>query len=172
MGQMPSRLQLAQLFKDSSKDIFGVCYFVLKEENSSMDIVMDTFEVALKHPVFHEIENPKAWLMKVARNLSLKRFRSEKRIQYDLDRQNISERFMENGGDEEHIFRDAVQEKLLEEIAMLKPVQSQCIELFYLSEQSYQEIADQTGLDLKSVKSHIQNGKRNLGIRLTKTLKL
>lgn len=135
-----------------------------------MDIVMDTFEVALKHPNFDQIENTRAWLMKVARNLSLKHFHKQKKVQYDLDRQNIAEKFVEYGEETEHIFKDVLQEKLIEEIGMLKPAQSQCIELFYLAERSYQEIADQTGLDLKSVKSNIQNGRRNLGIRLTETL--
>ena len=35
-------------------------------------------------------------------------------------------------------------------------------ELFYLKECSYQEIALVTGFSLNEVKSHIQNGKRNL----------
>jgi len=44
-----------------------------------------------------------------------------------------------------------------------------CIELFYLQDKSYTEVALHTGFDLKKVKSYIQNGKRNLKILLTKT---
>lgn len=37
-----------------------------------------------------------------------------------------------------------------------------CIDLFYLQEKSYKEIMASTGFDFKQVKTHIQNGKRNL----------
>jgi RNA polymerase sigma-70 factor (ECF subfamily) len=48
-------------------------------------------------------------------------------------------------------------EKLVEE-------QQLCVRLFYLKQKCYQEIGDETGYDLKKVKSYIQNGKRNLKI--------
>ena len=147
--------------------MFGVCYYVLKDEKSSMDIVMDTFEVALNNADFDQLNNPRAWLMRVARNLSLKLFHKQKKIQYDLDQQNIADRFMEIDGIKEHISRELLEERLLEEIGLLKPAQSQCIELFYLDERSYKEISEQTGMDIKAVKSHIQNGRRNLGLRLS-----
>ena len=41
-----------------------------------------------------------------------------------------------------------------------------CIKLFYLEDKSYQEIAIQTGWELKKVKSDIQNGKRNLKLKV------
>lgn len=167
---MESNVEIAQLFRSHSKDIFGVCYYVLKDEKSSMDIVMDTFEVALNKSDFDQVDNPKAWLMKVARNLSLKLFHKQKKIEYNLDQQNLAERFMENEGLEEHIYREVLEEQLIKQIALLKPAQSKCIELFYLNENSYQEIAETTGMDIKAVKSHIQNGRRNLGLRL-KSLK-
>jgi RNA polymerase sigma-70 factor (ECF subfamily) len=56
-----------------------------------------------------------------------------------------------------------ILENALEE---LKEEQKNCIKLFYIENKSYQEIADLTQLDLKKVKSAIQNGKRNLKINL------
>lgn len=47
-------------------------------------------------------------------------------------------------------------------IRQLPPDQRTCIELFYLQEQSYQQVMAATGFDFKQVKSFIQNGKRNL----------
>ena len=51
-------------------------------------------------------------------------------------------------------------------IASLNTEQKQCIHLFYLEKRSYDEIADETGYSINKVKSHIQNGKRNLRIYL------
>ncbi|MFN9500440.1 MAG: RNA polymerase sigma factor, partial [Chryseotalea sp.] len=51
-------------------------------------------------------------------------------------------------------------------IEELNAEQQSCINLFYLQEKCYQEVANHTGYDLKKVKSYIQNGKRNLKICL------
>jgi RNA polymerase sigma-70 factor (ECF subfamily) len=39
-----------------------------------------------------------------------------------------------------------------------------CVELFYLQEKSYNEVAEMTTFSMNNVKSYIQNGKRNLKI--------
>jgi RNA polymerase sigma-70 factor (ECF subfamily) len=49
--------------------------------------------------------------------------------------------------------------------------QQLCVTLFYLERKSYQQITEQTGLTLMQVKSHIQNGKRNLKILIEKKMK-
>jgi RNA polymerase sigma-70 factor (ECF subfamily) len=54
--------------------------------------------------------------------------------------------------------------KLEKCISKLVDGQKQCLELFYLQEKCYKEVADATGFDLNKVKSFIQNGKRNLKI--------
>ena len=44
--------------------------------------------------------------------------------------------------------------------------QQQCIRGFYLEKRSYKDLATEHQLDLKTVKSYIQNGKRNLKLCL------
>jgi RNA polymerase sigma-70 factor (ECF subfamily) len=44
----------------------------------------------------------------------------------------------------------------------LNPDQKVCVSMMYLEDKSYKDIADKTGFTLNEVKSHIQNGKRNL----------
>lgn len=51
-------------------------------------------------------------------------------------------------------------------IAELTQEQQLTINLFYLEKKSYQEISDALKLPLKKVKSAIQNGKRNLKLKL------
>jgi RNA polymerase sigma-70 factor (ECF subfamily) len=64
------------------------------------------------------------------------------------------------------------QEKsLLEAIKNLRKEQSVCISMFYLQKLSYQEIQEKTGFNFQQVKSHIQNGKRNLKITLEKKIR-
>jgi RNA polymerase sigma-70 factor (ECF subfamily) len=51
-------------------------------------------------------------------------------------------------------------------IAELPTDQRNCVELFYINQKSYKEITEQTGYDYNKVKSYIQNGKRNLQLKL------
>jgi len=46
--------------------------------------------------------------------------------------------------------------------------QKLCVILFYLEKRSYQEIATSTQFTQMQVKSHIQNGKRNLKLLMEK----
>ena len=55
-------------------------------------------------------------------------------------------------------------------IDALNQEQKTCITLFYLQKKSYIEITNSTGYSLLSVKSYIQNGKRNLKISLDKKM--
>jgi RNA polymerase sigma factor (sigma-70 family) len=49
-------------------------------------------------------------------------------------------------------------------IEKLTTEQRSAVQLFYIEEKCYREIADQTGYELGKVKSYIQNGKRKLKI--------
>jgi RNA polymerase sigma-70 factor (ECF subfamily) len=49
-------------------------------------------------------------------------------------------------------------------LQLIKEEQRECITLFYLNKKSYKEIEHITGLSFLEIKSHIQNGKRNLRI--------
>ena len=51
-------------------------------------------------------------------------------------------------------------------INQLNSDQKTCIELFFFKNKSYVEITEITGFSLNDVKSYIQNGKRNLKIKM------
>jgi RNA polymerase sigma-70 factor (ECF subfamily) len=71
----------------------------------------------------------------------------------------------ENSNDEQQLNEQKLS-ALEEVIPFLKDEQRSCIELFYLKEMSYQQICDELNLTMMQVKSAIQNGKRNLKLRL------
>ena len=58
--------------------------------------------------------------------------------------------------------------KMEECIGELPEEQNQAIRLFYLEEKSYKLIASITGYELNTVRSYIQNGRRNLKICMEK----
>ncbi len=61
-------------------------------------------------------------------------------------------------------FSDSVEIRLsLEEaLSSLPPMQRICLKLFYTEGCSYKQVAAQTSIPVKSVRAHIQNGRRRL----------
>jgi RNA polymerase sigma-70 factor (ECF subfamily) len=82
------------------------------------------------------------------------------------DSELIADQFIENSEQENPRLTEIHFELLEKAILELKEEQKNCIELFYLQQFSYQRISEQLGISIKNVKSAIQNGKRNLKIRL------
>lgn len=173
---------VGELFQRYTALVFGVCMKYLKDEDEAKDGVMQIFEKILTDLHRHNVENFKGWLYMVARNHCMMYFRSKKN-HVELPRElteDQSEDFasggepggeisMELASDLHHNGEDKEKQLTLMESAIkeLKEEQKICIELFYLQERSYEEVAATTGYSMKEVKSYIQNGKRNLKILMT-----
>ncbi|EMR02320.1 RNA polymerase sigma factor [Cesiribacter andamanensis] len=160
---------LGELYERHVHLIFGVCLKYLKEEEASKDLCMLIFEKLVEAARSQEIRNFKSWLHVLTKNECLMLLRSRR---YKLERAAVEikeEQDVDSALSLHHTEEDALESKLQElegAIEELPPEQKMCIRLFYLEQKCYKEIAEQTGLDLKAVKSHLQNGKRNLKIHM------
>ncbi|MDX2173907.1 MAG: sigma-70 family RNA polymerase sigma factor [Bacteroidota bacterium] len=156
---------VGDLFEKHVKTVFGVCLFYFKDKDVAKDMVMQIFEKLLTELKKSEVKNFKAWLSFVVRNYCIselrknkhKHFVSENYLDFEVNTTTLLE--------EEKI--ESVNEELLLEymkecLPQLKENQKLCVELFYLQNLSYQQIADKTKFSLNEIKSYIQNGKRNL----------
>jgi len=157
------------LFERYTHLVFGVCMKYLKNEENSKDAVMEIFEDLHTKLVKHEISNFKSWIYSVAKNhclMILRKDKSEEKIKGHVY-ENLHQDFMESFDlfhlNNKEVLNDKIP-KLKKGIELLKTEQRKCIELLYLQNKSYKEVADITGFSMKKVKSYIQNGKRNLKI--------
>ncbi len=147
--------------------VFGVCLNYLKDEEQSKDAVMQIFEELVLKLKMHEVQNFKSWLHVLARNHCLMAIRKLGRH----DTISLEDAFVENSEfvhldiDDTKETRLTVMEKCME---TLPDEQRVSVDLFYLQEKCYKEVADITGYDMAKVKSYIQNGKRNLKICIEK----
>jgi RNA polymerase sigma factor (sigma-70 family) len=147
--------------------VFGVCLNYFKEEEQSKDAVMQIFEELVTKLKIHEVQNFKSWLHVVTRNHCLMVLRKKaKHTTVSLE-----DAFVENT-DFVHLNIDYTKETqltLMEKcMQTLNTEQRQSLDLFYLQEKCYKEIAEITGYGIVKVKSYIQNGKRNLKICIEK----
>ena len=150
--------------------LLGVCMKYLKNEEEAKDTVQQIFLKVITELQKYKVDYFKSWLYMIARNQCLMRLR---------DRQGKTPRELTDSmvlhEEENHIAELAekdvmltLMEKALQE---LNGEQKTCVTLFYLQKKSYHEISDTTGLTLLQVKSHIQNGKRNLKLLVEKKMK-
>jgi RNA polymerase sigma factor (sigma-70 family) len=154
------------LFKRYTRFVFAVCMKYIQSKDRCEDAVMEIFEKLFDDLKKHHVTNFKSWLYTVAKNHCLVAIRKSKgREIAGGDDPKIHSLVMENAQNMYHD-NEAVLEKrisgLEKELGNLSEEQRICIELFYLKEKSYNEVASITGYTLNQVKSYIQNGKRNL----------
>lgn len=159
---------VATLFDRYAHLVFGLCLKYLKDKDESKDAVLEIFEKLMNDLKTHDVKNFKSWLYMVAKNYCLMLLREQQAMHKK------EEDFQWSAGELDfsvvHQLYDEKEQKLkmLEEaIKMLHEDQRTCVELFYLQEKCYAEVATVTGFDMNQVKSYIQNGKRNLKIILT-----
>ncbi len=156
-----------EIFNRYSYILYGLCYKYLKNTEESKDAVQSIFEKIFTDLGNHSVRNLKSWLFVVAKNYCLMQIRKKQVETKELTAENSSHVLLklyeeEIGQKNENDEMENHVSELLRCIDKLSSQQSICINLMYLDDKSYKEIADITGFSLNEVKSHIQNGKRNL----------
>ncbi len=156
---------LGRLYEPYMPMVFGVCLKYLQDEEQSKDAVIQIFEELVIKVTRHEVKQFKSWLYVLSRNVCLMQLRANKRTETI----NIDE-FMELPFvlHHEEVSNEHSLTALEKCMQTLSAEQQRSVELFYIREKCYKEVAELTGFSLNEVKSYIQNGKRNLKICLEK----
>ena len=151
---------LGQLLQRYTMLLFGVCMKYLKNEEEAKDAVQQVFLKAISELHKYKVEYIRSWLYMVAKNHCLMQLRDKGRVTSELHDNMLSTH--PTTGITEAIDKDKTLDIMDRALRELNKEQQLCVTLFYLDKKSYQQVAEQTGYTLMQVKSHIQNGKRNL----------
>ena len=150
--------------------LFGVCMKYLKNEEEAKDSVQQIFLKVITEISKYKVNYFRSWLYAVARNHCLMQLRDRHGKIPSAISETMSVITDEESEKNNHIEKEQLLKLMASSLEELNPEQKQCLILFYLEKKSYQEISDNTGFTLMQVKSHIQNGKRNLKILLDKKI--
>ncbi len=141
--------------------LLGVCMKYLKNEEDARDCVQQVFLKAISELHKYKVDYFKSWIYMVAKNHCLMKLRNNHNHTAALNDE-IMATPDETLDKTNHLEKDKKMTDLSVALQHLNREQQLCVTLFYLHKKSYQEIADQTTYSMMQVKSHIQNGKRNL----------
>lgn len=154
---------LAVLFQRYMELLYGVCLKYLKQPEAAKDAVMQIFEELVQKLPKHEVDNFKSWLYALAKNYCLMQLRTPKNLkttEFKPESMQLEEDVHLNGV----MLKEENLQKLERCLQTLSREQKQAVELFYLQNKCYKEIAEATGIEWNKVRSFIQNGRRNLKI--------
>ncbi|MDZ4665682.1 MAG: sigma-70 family RNA polymerase sigma factor [Bacteroidota bacterium] len=158
---------VGELYKRYGHLVLGLCIKYLKDKDEAEDAVMTIFGQLLNDLKKHKVEYFKSWLYTYSKNYCLMQLRKKQnQLKKELDVKE-NEIFLMDYNNIEHLNEKEQQISLMQSaLSDLNKEQKVCLELFYLSNKSYTEIVTITGYNNNEVKSHIQNGKRNLKLKM------
>lgn len=149
--------------------LLGVCMKYLKNEELARDSVQQIFLKAITELQKYKVEYFKSWIYMVAKNHCLMQLR-DKPGKNTIEVRDSMPAEASEPDKENLLLNEKTYEYMDEALNELNADQQLCVTLFYMEKKSYQQIAEQTGYNMMQVKSHIQNGKRNMRILIEKKL--
>ncbi|MEO1435281.1 MAG: sigma-70 family RNA polymerase sigma factor [Bacteroidota bacterium] len=161
---------LAELYQRYQLLILGISYQVLEDASESEDLLNEVFIKLIHHK--QPIRHFRNWVYTATKHLAIDKKR--KRTHYREAIQKASQVHEQQPNPLSDAPSDGAlspgRERQLKQIKIalhdLPIAQRQCLELFFLQEKTYKEIQTLTGMPLKTIKSHLQNGKRRLRLSL------
>lgn len=163
---------LNQLLQRHLESVMGLCLYYLGHAEDAEDATMEILAKATQSiRDGKEIRSFKDWLFIIGRNHCFQRLKQRERFHtlFSLvEDTKTADIFMQLPA-EDALYTEQYQkmDNLLRSVAALKAPQRDCITAFFLQEKSYKEIAEERQEPLDRVRSYIQNGRRNLRVRLS-----
>ena len=167
---------LGQLYERYLELIYGLCLQYLRDGGRAEDAAMDIYEQLQTKLREHEVQHFRPWLYRLARNHCLMILR---RSANQLTRDSTSVP-VHGGADIADMYLGELMHQRVDDgvtadretmltaleacAERLNESQNACIRRFYLEGASYAEIADELACTTGQVRSHLQNGRRNLKI--------
>lgn len=145
--------------------LYGVGMKYLKDPERSKDEVAELFAGLSDLLKKHEVKVFRPWVHTVMRNRCLQVLRNAKPSVA------IPDELMQapaTDASEDAVLHEATLQQLERAIGELNAEQQLCIRSFHLQHLSYHKVAERTGLTTDQIRSHLQNGRRNLRSILTR----
>jgi len=153
----------AELFARHRKKVYLACRGFFADSAAAEDATQETFLRLYQKMCSFQGGNFSGWLMRIAKNVCIDQWRKG-RAEVGLDCELPPEGSAVEAREETPVLHLIVEE-VWKEMTMLPPDQRRCLEM-KIQGYSYEETAAGTGLSIEAVKSHLQNGRRRLWVKI------
>ena len=157
----------AELFARYRRQVYFACKGFFSDGSAAEDATQETFLRAYQNMHRFSGGNFGSWLMRIAKNICIDSWR-KRQPETELEPTEANQLPSTEVLDQTSDLLLAVQH-VLQEMQGLPPEQRSCVEM-KIEGYSYEETAASTGLTVQAVKSHLQNGRRTLWLRMKGTL--
>lgn len=152
-----------ELFETYNKDVYRMCYHMLRNASDAEDLCQEVFIAALRKE-WNKIEHHKAWLLKIAVNRCLNHLRRTKLVR---TKEKVYEWFFTETAVEtvDHLVEE--REAALEYSMLLQnlPLKIRAVvTLRYVQELAHVEIAEVLNIPIGTVKSRLHKGMKLLKV--------
>jgi RNA polymerase sigma-70 factor (ECF subfamily) len=153
----------AELFARYRRKVFLACRGFFTDSAGAEDAVQETFLRAYQNMHRFQGGNFAGWLMQIARNICIDAWR-KRRPEVDPEDTVLAEKPKGRAVESTTELRLAA-DQVWDKMKTLSPEQQQCLKM-KIEGYSYEETAARTGLSVEAVKSHLQNGRRMLWLKM------
>ena len=153
----------AELFVRYRKKVFSACRGFFADSAAAEDATQETFLRVYRSIHSFQGGNFAGWLLRIAKNVCIDQWRKG-RMEAGREETILTELPAARALDSSSELRLMI-EKLWKEMRSLPLEQRRCLEM-KIEGYSYEETAARTGLSLDAVKSHLQNGRRMLWLKM------
>jgi RNA polymerase sigma-70 factor (ECF subfamily) len=152
-----------ELVRRYQTSIFNVCYRLAGESREAEDLAQEAFVRAYERFDRYDLERPFGpWMRRVATNLCLNHLSTRVKAAFSLDDERDEPPSGVDQSPEGLSLRAERAEVLRAAILALPPHYRAVIELRHFQDLSYAQIAEQLGIPLSDVKSHLFRARRSL----------
>ncbi len=159
----------AELFARHRKKVYWSCRRFYGEGGAAEDATQEAFLKAFQNVGRYAGGDFCGWLMRISRNVCIDIWRKRKTEGGRDEERELDELPAKQTVDPESE-ANFVAERVQEEMKQLPEAQRQCLAL-KIEGYSYEETAMKTGMSVPAVKSHLQNGRRALWLRIEGSVK-
>jgi RNA polymerase sigma-70 factor (family 1) len=146
---------LSSLYDHYYPEIYKRAIYVLKDRDSAINVVQDSFlKIWSRRPLLTDIENPEAYLFRIARNCSLDLLKKHAQQFVELQGQEDSASSLYS--DSDLSYRET-EKRLQHSLARLTGRQKQIYSLSREEGYTYNDIGNQLNLSPTTVKKHMAN---------------
>ena len=173
--------QAVEVFQRGNKESFNVIYeqsykylhtcvmHVVKNEEIAMDMLQETYlEISRNIEQLKNTETFLSWAAMIANRKCFAYLKKQKDVLVIVDEEEETENYFENIADDEAfipetVIQDREKQRLIKEIIDdLSDIQRLCVIGFYYNEQKQDEIAEELGIPVNTVKSHLNRAKAKI----------